>query len=563
MATAPHVAGTVGALDNDVGVVGMAPGARLWAVRVLDRNGSGSTSGVIAGIDWVTARANVIEVANMSLGGAGGTDGNCGNTNNDAEHKAICAAVAAGITFVVAAGNESQNANLSTPAAYEEVITVSALADFDGIPGGLGTGNYAFSSCTENVDDSLACFSNYGASVDIMAPGVGIYSSALGGGYTSMSGTSMASPHVAGAAALLKAVNPTWTPAQVRTALLASATSTAFITDDPDGIHEPLLDAGSSVPSHDLAAVAVNAPTTAAPGDSVVVGVVVANQGTFAEVANVTLTDLTAGVVIGTASASLAAGSSATFNIAWNTTGAALGGHTLAAEIAAVTGESDLADNSAATAVTLVNPVHDVAVDSVSVAGSVVAGSTASVEIAVSNVGTFAETFSVTLSDGNGVVGSQSVTLAAGSSTTLTQSWNTAGLALGSQSITATASTVAGEVATANNSAAAATTLIQVSALQVSVSTDKASYSNGQTATILIHVDNGTAPVSGASVGVQITTPKGQVYSGSATSNAAGDATFTFGINVKKNGSGTYNVSASASAAGMADGSASTSFTAN
>ena len=554
-----HVAGTVAALDNDLGVVGVAPGARLWAVRVLGRNGSGSTSGVVAGIDWVTARADVIKVANMSLGGAGSSDGNCGNTNGDAEHVAICAAVAAGITFVVAAGNESTNANESTPAAYEEVLTVSALADFDGEPGGLGSGNYAFSSCTEAVDDSFACFSNYGAAVDIMAPGVGIYSTAMGGGYTTMSGTSMACPHVAGAAALIMADHPTWTPADVRAELLATAKPTDFVTDDPDGIHEPLLNVGAAPVGHDLAATAVSAQASAAPGELVVVTVDIANQGTFDDTAVVTLTDLTDGVVIGTASAAITAGGSLAFPFVWDTASASINNHTLAAEVAAVAGETDLSDNSASTAIVLQVAVHDVAVNSVAVADPVVAGSTASVSVAVANIGTYNETVAVTLSDANGVVATQSPTIAAGGSAVVTFNWNTAGLALGSQALTATAA-VAIDANTLNNSATATTTLIEVSALVVTVSTDKASYKSGQYATITAHVTDGSAPVASASVAITIATPNGKLYSGSALSGASGDAVFSFRTNGKKDGYGTYTATADASKSGYDAGSVSATF---
>ena len=114
-----HVAGTVGALDNGIGVVGVAPGARLWAVRVLDNNGSGTTASVICGIDWVTANASTIEVANMSLGGSG-SDSNCGGS--DTYHNAICNSVNAGVTYVVAAGNSAANSANFRPATYEEVI---------------------------------------------------------------------------------------------------------------------------------------------------------------------------------------------------------------------------------------------------------------------------------------------------------------------------------------------------------------------------------------------------------------------------------------------------------
>ena len=231
-----HVSGTIGALDNSAGVVGMAPGARIWPVKVLSDAGSGLNSDVICGIDYVTANASKIEVANMSLGGGGTDDGDCGNTNNDAMHKSICRAVSAGITFVVAAGNDSADAAESTPAAYDEVITVSALADFNGLPGGG-----AASTCRSDVDDTFASFSNYGSDVDIIAPGVCINSTWMTGGYNTISGTSMASPHVAGAAALYKALNPTATPAQVKAALQASGTTNWSNSDDPDGIKEKLL----------------------------------------------------------------------------------------------------------------------------------------------------------------------------------------------------------------------------------------------------------------------------------------------------------------------------------
>ena len=146
-----HVAGTIGALDNTTGVVGVAPGARIWPVKVLNAAGSGLNSDVICGIDYVAAHADEIEVANMSLGGGGEDDGNCGATNDDAMHAAICETVAHGVTFVVAAGNDSADASTSTPAAYDEVITVSALADFNGQPGGG-----APSTCRADQDDTFA-----------------------------------------------------------------------------------------------------------------------------------------------------------------------------------------------------------------------------------------------------------------------------------------------------------------------------------------------------------------------------------------------------------------------
>ncbi|HET7532971.1 MAG TPA: S8 family serine peptidase [Nocardioidaceae bacterium] len=232
-----HVAGTVGAIDNGDGVVGMAPGARIWPVRVLDNRGSGTFSGIVCGIDYVTAHADQIEVANMSLGGSGTDDRNCGNSNNDAMHRAICNSVAAGVTYVVAAGNETDDSANHVPAAYDEVITVSALADFNGLPGGG-----AAATCRSDVDDTFANFSNYGSDVDLIAPGVCINSTWKGGGYNTISGTSMASPHVAGGAALYAANNPSAGPSQVKSALQNSGTTDWNNSDDRDSTKERLLD---------------------------------------------------------------------------------------------------------------------------------------------------------------------------------------------------------------------------------------------------------------------------------------------------------------------------------
>jgi len=232
-----HVAGIVAAKDDTNGVVGVAPGARLWAVKVLSSAGSGTISQIICGIDWVTARASTIEVANMSLGGQSifGAFSGC-SSSFDPMHPAICRSVSAGVTYAVAAGNSAMDANTFIPATYSQVITVSALADFNGLPGGG-----AAATCRPDVDDTFADFSNFGADIDLIAPGVCILSSYAGGGYNTLSGTSMASPHVAGAAALYKSTHPTATPADVRTALINAGNLNWNNADDGDSIKERLL----------------------------------------------------------------------------------------------------------------------------------------------------------------------------------------------------------------------------------------------------------------------------------------------------------------------------------
>lgn len=201
-----HAAGTIGAKNNGVGVVGVAPGTTLHSVKVLDNYGFGSWSQVICGIDWITANSASlnIKVANMSFVGSGSNDGNCGNTNGDALHLAICNATASGVTFVAAAGNAGAGLSGYVPAAYPEVLTATAVSDSDGKPGGAGG---APGCATGELDDRYASTSNFAASPDealhtVAAPGVCISSTWRDGTYRTSSGTSTAAPAAAGSVAL-------------------------------------------------------------------------------------------------------------------------------------------------------------------------------------------------------------------------------------------------------------------------------------------------------------------------------------------------------------------------
>jgi subtilisin family serine protease len=213
-----HVSGIVAAKDNSEGVVGVAPGANLVALKVLDHNGRGTTPDIIRAIAWVTAHSESIDVVNMSLGGG----------NSQAMNDAIDKAVDSGVTFVVAAGNDHRDAIASSPANSPDVITVSAIADSDGKCGASGP------ATTRGPDDSFATYSNYGRVVDIAAPGTNINSTYPNGQYRVSTGTSMAAPHVAGAAALWMSENRKLGlddpfPVQVRDAIISSGIRNAAV----------------------------------------------------------------------------------------------------------------------------------------------------------------------------------------------------------------------------------------------------------------------------------------------------------------------------------------------
>ena len=207
------VAGVIGAKDNKLGVIGTAPGTPLWSVRVGDDAGVITEDMLICAIDWVTATrkdrdtANDIQVANISIGGPGADTAGCGK-GIDPMHFAICRSVKAGVVYAVAAGNSAEDFAGTVPATYDEVLTATAIADFDGKPEGLAApvcGSEDWSRMAQ-LDDRPAFFSNFASqrkdrAHTLAAPGVCMTSTAPGG-YAVAHGTSFASPAVAGSVAL-------------------------------------------------------------------------------------------------------------------------------------------------------------------------------------------------------------------------------------------------------------------------------------------------------------------------------------------------------------------------
>ncbi|MEV1018406.1 S8 family serine peptidase [Micromonospora sp. NPDC049801] len=282
-----HVAGTVGG-----STYGLAKGVQLVGVRVLNCSGSGTNAGVIGGIDWVTANAIKPAVANMSLGGSA----------NSSLDTAINNSINSGVTYAVAAGNGNalgvrQNACNYSPARVASAITVGA---------------------TQN-NDAAASFSNFGTCVDILAPGVNITSAWYDSNTATntISGTSMASPHVAGAAALALSANPSWTPQQVRDYLVGNSTPNV-VTNVGTGTPNQLLYVGSGgTPPADDFSVGVS-PTagSTAPGGSVSATVSTATTSGSAQSVSLSASGLPSGATASFSPATVTSGGSSTLTIA-------------------------------------------------------------------------------------------------------------------------------------------------------------------------------------------------------------------------------------------------------
>nr|WP_232072770.1 S8 family serine peptidase [Phytohabitans flavus] len=281
-----HVAGTVGG-----SAYGVAKGVQLIGVRVLNCSGSGTLAGVVGGVDWVTANAIKPAVANMSLGGGA----------NASIDTAVRNSINSGVTYAVAAGNGDalgvrQNACNYSPARVAEAITVGATQS----------------------NDAAASFSNFGTCVDILAPGVSITSAwyTSNTATNSISGTSMASPHVAGAAALVLAANPTWTPTQVRDFLVNNSTPNV-ITNVGTGTPNRLLFVvnNGTPPANDFSVSVSPTSGSVAAGSSVSTTVSTATTAGSAQSVSLSASGLPSGATASFSPASVTSGGSSTLTI--------------------------------------------------------------------------------------------------------------------------------------------------------------------------------------------------------------------------------------------------------
>jgi len=526
-------AGIVAAEDNTIGVVGVAPGASLWAVKVLDDNGNGYVSDIIQGIEWCSDHG--IEVASMSFGG----------DYSESLEGACSAAYAAGVLLVAAAGNEPTS-GVIYPAAYGSVIAVSAT----------------------DSSDAIADFSSVGPQVELAAPGVGIKSTYRYGGYAIGDGTSMACPHVAGVAALVWAAGELGltTPAQIRLRLRETAEDIG-LSSTQQGYG--LVDAQSAAQPgdiHDVAVSAIAAPAAVIAGATATINVTIQNQGTLDETFDVVLTESPDGFT-DTTNITLAAGASATVTFSWDTTAAALVDHTLTVTAGPVPEEMDTADNSRNTVITVDLALTDIAITAVNAPSPVVQGEMVDVSVIVENAGNqdVVGNLNVTLSDDTDAITIDTETviggLTAGAFTTLNFTWDTSGASISDHTLTASHDLTDDDAA--NNSLSTVVAVEEEQATpnihvgDITFKADVWSFGTWATwcrVTVTVPIlDNSDVAVGGATVSGSWSGAYNRNVSGSTnsqgkvsfgTSLVVGGGTFTFTVNGVTKGGWTYDPAA-------------------
>jgi minor extracellular protease Epr len=339
-----HCAGIAAAINNDIGVVGVAYKANLLPVKALNANGGAQLSWIAQGITW--AADNGAQVISLSIG----------YNQHVQSWKDACdyAYYTKGCVVVAAAGNSGNaggnNDCVDYPARYDSVIAVAAT--------------------TQN--DVRASWSSTGPAVELSAPGASIYSTIRNSNYDYMSGTSMACPHVSGVAALVIASGLT-NNVEVRNRMAQTAVDLGTAGRDIRYGYG-LVDAEQAVlaapppETHDVAITSINVPGSILVGTTVTIDVTVANKGTFTETTTVTVTDTSDSELIGSQGVTLAAGASTVVTFTWDTTGKTLGSHVLEAAASVVPGEENTADNIKTTTVNIYEqtPAEDMWVQGIS-----------------------------------------------------------------------------------------------------------------------------------------------------------------------------------------------------
>ena len=491
-----HCAGTIAAAANGAGVVGVAPEARIYALKVLDSTGSGNFSNVIAALQWCVD--NGIQVTSNSYGASS----NPGTTVEDAFRKAE----AAGILNLCAAGNNGTAAgtedNINYPARYASCIAVGATDS---------SNNRASFSCT-------------GPKLEVMAPGVSIYSTVPGGGYATYSGTSMATPHVSGVVALaLKAGYPA---SQVRSRLqqfVLDLGASGFDNQYGYGLTQSAGVAGTGA-TNTAPAVTIQSPTANATFSS---GSTITFSGSASDQQDGNLSTSLRWVVNGT-----------TYTGASFTAALPDGTYTATASATDAGGLT----GSASVTFTVANAAPVVTITAPANNASFASGASITFSGTATDAEDGALTSKLVWTIGSTIIGTGG-------------SFATATLANGTYTVVATATDSKGKSGTAS-----ITIKVGAPALSVSVGTDKASYVSKNTATITTTVRSAGAYVASANVTVTLRTANGRLYTATGTTSTTGAVSLRYTVNASIDGRGTYTVTSTASKTGYAAGSGTTSF---